>query len=110
VQVRDEEWLVRSVETRDVAGTMAKAIGTSELVRDREATFLTDLDRVEPMRPDEVVLQPDGSSGFRRSRLYLEAILRRTPLPASEMRLAVRHRQLLSARPRLRSRRFGPAC
>lgn len=96
VIVRDEEWLVRSVDVRGVDGMMVKAIGTSELVRDREATFFTELDRIEPLKPDEATLQLDDTPGFRRSRLFIEALLRKTPLPAGETRLAAGPKQLLN--------------
>ena len=62
---------------------MIKAVGVSEFVQDVEATFFTELDDIEPlMRPEETVLVADDtSSRFRQSRLFLEAVLRRTPLP-----------------------------
>lgn len=37
--MRDEEWLVRSVVRTNTDGWMVKVIGTSEFVRDQEATF-----------------------------------------------------------------------
>lgn len=95
VIVRDEEWLVRSVDVRGVDGHMVKVIGTGELVRDREATFFTELDRIEPLRPENATLRADDSPGFRQSRLFLEALLRKTPLPASDTRISAGHRQLL---------------
>ena len=95
VVVRDEEWLVRSVQQTRADGLMVKTIGTSELVRDQEATFFTELDDLKPLRPEETKLVVDATPSFRRSRLYLEALLRKTPLPISESRIAVGHRQLL---------------
>ncbi len=95
VVVRDEEWLVRSVQQTRTDGLMVKVIGTSELVRDQEATFFTNLDDVRPLRPETTTLVADPTPAFRRGRLYLEALLRKTPLPVTEARLAVGHRQLL---------------
>lgn len=82
IVVRDEEWLVRSVKTGTADGTMIKAVGVSEFVQDVEATFFTALDAIAPMRPEETQLVRDTSSRFRQSRLFLEAVLRRTPCPA----------------------------
>ena len=48
VLVRDEEWLVRQVTQTPADGLMVRCIGTSPFVRDTEATFLTELDRVDP--------------------------------------------------------------
>lgn len=95
VVVRDEEWLVRSVEETRTDGFMVKVIGISELVRDQPATFFTALDDVIPLRPEDTTLVVDPTPGFRRTRLYLESLLRKVPLPLSETRLAVGHRALL---------------
>ena len=89
VVVRDEEWLVRAVQQTPADGLLVQCIGTSTLVRDTEATFFTALDHVEPMRPEETRLVADDSPNFRRSRLYLEAMIRKTPVPATETGLAV---------------------
>jgi len=95
VVVRDEEWLVRAVQQTPADGKLVRVIGASELVREQEATFFTELDDVQPLRPEDTTLALDPTPGFRRSRLYLEALIRKTPLPAAETRLAVGHRQLL---------------
>ncbi len=95
IVVRDEEWLVRSVKTGTADGTMIKAVGVSEFVQDVEATFFTALDAIAPMRPEQTQLVRDTSSRFRQSRLFLEAVLRRTPLPRTERGLALADRFLL---------------
>ncbi|MFI6226167.1 helicase-related protein [Micromonospora echinospora] len=99
IVVRDEEWLVRSVKTNTADGTMVKAVGVSEFVQDVEATFFTALDDIQAMRPEETVLVRDTSSRFRQSRLFLEAVLRRTPLPRTERGLALADRFLLDPLP-----------
>lgn len=95
VVVRDEQWVVRSTQQTPSDGLLVRCIGTSAMVRDIEATFVTNLDRVEPLRPDDTTLVADDSPGYRRSRLYLEAMIRKTPVPARETGLAVAARQLL---------------
>ncbi|MCZ7422949.1 helicase-related protein [Verrucosispora sp. WMMA2121] len=95
IVVRDEEWLVRSVKTGTADGTMIKAVGVSEFVQDVEATFFTGLEHVQAMRPEDTVLVRDNSSRFRQSRLFLEAVFRRTPLPRTERGLALADRFLL---------------
>ena len=89
ILVRDEEWLVRRAVSADDDGTKIEAIGVSEYVRDMPATFFDGIDTVEILRPEDTVLVMDNSPRFRRSRLFLEAVLRRTPLPRSERRLAL---------------------
>ncbi|MEQ8717736.1 MAG: DEAD/DEAH box helicase [Acidimicrobiales bacterium] len=95
VEVRDEEWLVRQTQQTPSDGMLVRCLGTSSFVRDTEATFFTNLDVITPLRPEDTELVADHSPNFRTSRLYLEAVLRKTPLPATETSLAVAHRQLL---------------
>ena len=95
VAVRDAEWLVTQVQHTPTDGLMVRCIGTSGLVKDTEATFFTALDRIEPLQPQDTVLVSDDSPRFRTSRLHLEALIRKTPVPAAETGLAVAHRQLL---------------
>lgn len=90
VRARDEDWLVvEAVETvKD--GTRLDVRGTSPLVRDQRAVFFAhdSLDQVTPLRPEDTELVPDGSPECRRSRLFIDAVIRKTPLPQSEQRLA----------------------
>jgi len=96
VVVRNEQWIVRATQQTPSDGLLVRCIGTSTLVRDTEASFVTSLDRVEPLRPEETVLVPDDSPGYRRARLHLEAVIRKTPVPVRETALAVASRQLLN--------------
>ncbi|MGV9697283.1 helicase-related protein [Streptomyces sp. NPDC003470] len=89
VVVRDEEWLVRSSMPTEDDGTRIEVVGVSEFVRDQEAVFFSGLDRIELLDPRETSLVMDDSPNYRRSRLFLEAVLRRTALPQSERRLAL---------------------
>lgn len=96
VEVRDEEWLVTQVQPTPSDGLLVRCIGTSTLVRDTEASFFTNLDLVTPLRPEDTTLVQDESPHFRRSRLYLEAVLRKTPIPATNTDLTVSQHQLLN--------------
>jgi ERCC4-related helicase len=89
ILVRDEEWLVRNVIPTDHDGDKIEATGVSEFVRDEEVVFFTGIDTVELLEPEKTRLVPDTSSYFRRGRLFLEAVLRKTPLPQSERGLAL---------------------
>jgi ERCC4-related helicase len=79
VVVRDEEWLVRSSVPVATGGYAVRVVGMSELVRNQERSFLTALDDITEMRPEDTDLVADASPQYRRSRLYLESLLRRTP-------------------------------
>nr|CRL70028.1 helicase [Mycolicibacterium komanii] len=88
VLVRDAEWLVTKVE-QATDGYFVHVIGLSELVRDTEATFSTAIDQVVTVDPAKVAVVADKSPNFRRSRLWLEATLRKTPIPVSDPELSV---------------------
>src|SRR2546421_11220850 len=79
VVVRDEEWLVRTSVPVATGGYAVRVVGMSELVRNQERSFLTALDDILEMRPEDTDLVADNSPQYRRSRLYLESLLRRTP-------------------------------
>jgi superfamily II DNA or RNA helicase len=95
VVVRDEEWLVRLVRETKSDGLRVEVTGISDLVRDQDAVFFERLDEIEPVDPTKTRLVPDNSPQFSRSRLWLEALLRRTPIEASDDALAIGHRGLL---------------
>ena len=90
VTIRTEEWIVRSTKPTSLGGLAVEVVGISELVRGKEAIFLTTLDTIEPLRPEETTLVEDPSPRYRRSRLYLESLLRKTP--PSDTALHVGHR------------------
>jgi len=90
VIVRDEEWVVRGRTPLRQGGDAVRVTGISELVRNHEACFLSSLDQITEMRPEETVLVADDSPHYRRSRLYLESLLRRTP--PTDQRLYIGHR------------------
>jgi superfamily II DNA or RNA helicase len=80
VVVRDEEWLVTSVEhTSD--GWLLRCQGLSELVRDTSASFYRGLDDIQALDPACAIVVADDSHYYRRSRLWLEASVRKTAVP-----------------------------
>jgi ERCC4-related helicase len=97
IVVREAEWMVRSCTATEHDGFKIRATGVSDLVRDEDAVFFTELENPKPvlLKPEETVLVPDQTPRFAMSRLFLEATLRRTPLPQSERGLALPDRFLL---------------
>jgi superfamily II DNA or RNA helicase len=88
VVIRDEEWLVTSAE-QGADGWLVRVRGLSELVADTTAAFYSSLDTIEPQDPKAAHVVADGSSGYRDARLWLEALLRKTPVPYGEQALSV---------------------
>jgi SNF2 family DNA or RNA helicase len=80
IVVRDAEWLVRKVNTTSSGGHALTVIGISELVRNKEAVFLDEIDKnIEVLDPTDTKLVTDPSSSYRKSLLYMESLLRQTP-------------------------------
>ncbi|MGH3697122.1 MAG: SNF2-related protein [Pseudonocardiaceae bacterium] len=94
IEVRDEEWVVSSCEPAG-DGWKVRCVGSSELVRSMPATFYSTLDEIEALDPAGAELVQDDSPHFRRSRLWVEAVLRKTPVPLHEPGLTVSQHMLL---------------
>lgn len=93
VMVRDEQWLVRSFAPAE-PGMQLDVVGISPLVRDRDATFFTAIDKVERFDPADVTLVSDVSPRFLTSRLWLDSVIRRSAVPLSETRVVAGDRGL----------------
>lgn len=93
VVVRDEDWLVTKIDPA-TDGFFVHVVGLSELVRDTEATFSTALDEIIESDPAGVQVKGDDSHGFRKTKLWLEAMLRKTPVPIADPELTVANRGL----------------
>jgi superfamily II DNA or RNA helicase len=98
LEIRDETWLVLRSE-RATDGWFVEVQGLSELVRGTQATFSTALDKITPLDPAEATVRVDMSPGFKQSRLWLEATLRKTAVPMTDPRLTVATRGLLDPLP-----------
>ena len=84
VVIRDAEWVVRSVDPSAAGGQQLLCVGVSELVREREAIFLTALEpRIEVLDPAKTTLVPDRSPRFADSLLFMESHLRQA-VPSDE--------------------------
>jgi len=79
VLIRDAEWLVRKVDRTANGRQAVSVVGLSQIVKDREAIFLEEIDRIEPLNPADTDLVADTSSFYRDSLLYMESLLRQTP-------------------------------
>ncbi|GAB2622944.1 helicase-related protein [Pseudactinotalea suaedae] len=93
VVIRDEEWLVTGAD-RTTDGWFVHVYGLTGITKDTTATFSTAIDTVVESDPRLTKVQADDSPGFRRSRIWLEAMLRKTPVPIDQRELTVAHRAL----------------
>lgn len=96
VVVRDAEWLVTAVEETQ-AGKLIRVQGLSGLVRDATAAYYESLDEITTLDPAEARVKHDDSPGFRRTKLWLEATIRKTPTPLAAPELTVSTQMLADA-------------
>lgn len=73
ILVRDEEWMVKKVERNSMGNKALYSVGVSPLVKDRDAIFLADLEKISVVDPKAVKLVADQSSFFRSTQLYMES-------------------------------------
>ena len=91
IVVRDAEWVVRRIDPLPDGGSQLTCTGVSELVREREAVFLSRLEHeIKVLDPATTTLVPDTSSQFTRSLLYIESLLRRAVPNDRRIRVARR--------------------
>ncbi|ROR93799.1 SNF2 domain-containing protein [Salana multivorans] len=103
VVVRDEDWLVQNVEQVSEHEVHLAVRGISGITRDTEAIFSTAIDHIEPVDPRRTAVRPDPSPGFRTSRLWLESMIRRTPVPVAHPHLTASTGALATVLPFQRS-------
>ena len=73
VIIRDEEWMIKKVETNSLNRKTIHCVGISKLVKDHPGIFLTDIEEIVAVDPAKVNLVIDNSPYFRKSRLYIES-------------------------------------
>ncbi|MEO3822752.1 DEAD/DEAH box helicase [Actinomadura sp. B10D3] len=89
VLIRDELWLVRNSVLTTHDGWMLEVTGISSFVRGLDSVFYDRLDTVRELDPRETELVADDSPSHRRARLFLEAVMRKTFLPQTQLGLAL---------------------
>lgn len=96
--IRDEEGLVPRVDPATDGGWLLTCDGVSELVRGRDALFLTELeDQIEVLDPATTWLRADDSPIYNASLLHLESMGWHS-VP-SEVRIRLGHRSVMNVLP-----------
>lgn len=78
--IRDEEWIIQNADMCQLGGWQLSCVGVSETVRNRRASFLSQLEDVTLIDPAKTELSFDESPGFIAARLYIESKLRQSAL------------------------------
>ncbi len=76
VLIRGEEWRITKVETNDIGNKTLHCHGISPLVKERDAIFLVDLEKITIVDPEKIRFVLDDSNSYMKSRLYIESRLR----------------------------------
>ena len=93
VIIREEEWMIRKSEKNEMGNSALYCVGITPLVKDREQTFLSDLEDITVVDPASVKLVADTSPHYRKSQLYIEGQWRqKIPTDAKRHRLRSRDR------------------
>lgn len=81
VEVRHAEWIVKRVDATSTGGRSILVEGLSELVRGKEARFLTEIEGegIQVIDPAETRLVHDESPQYRDTLLLIESLLRLSP-------------------------------
>ncbi len=79
--------MIRRVDVTSTGGKSLHVTGVSEIVRGREARFLTEIEgkSLRVLDPAETTLVADESPQFRHTRLYIESLFRQSPPTDSEL-------------------------
>lgn len=87
VLIRDAEWIVKRRDKTGTGGYSLLVVGVSEIVRNREARFLTEIERdaIQALDPVNTQLVSDASPQFRNTRLYLESLFRQSPPTGADL-------------------------
>lgn len=71
--IRDEEWMIKKIETNSIGNKTLFCVGISTLVKDREAIFLSDLEEIQVVNPADVKLIADNSPFYKKTLLHIES-------------------------------------
>ena len=86
-------------------GVRLKCTGLSELVRGKQAVFLSVYEKeIKILKPEEAALVTDQTPGFGLTKLYLEALIRTAPL-TDDHKICVAHHAAMDPLPY----QFNPA-
>lgn len=99
VEIRDAEWRIASVDSVKGGGQLLKCVGLSSIVSGRVAYFFSDYeDSIKLLLPETTELIQDTSSGFLKTRLYLESIFRTSPKTRND-KIYVAHKAAMNPLP-----------
>ncbi|WP_127716711.1 DEAD/DEAH box helicase [Halobacteriovorax sp. HLS] len=98
VEIRDAEWIIRTVQQTSTGGYALHCVGVSEIVNGKESIFLSDIEKqINVLDPENTKLVVDDSRYFRDTKLYIESLMRNTP-PGDE-KIHIAHKAAIDVVP-----------
>lgn len=98
IEVRNEEWLVRSCLFDESIGSfVVKAEGTSGIARGLQMTFVDTLDKIKEVDPLQIDFKVDDSSNFRKTKLFIDMWIKKSTPTTPE--LVIGHRGIFYNEP-----------
>ena len=70
-------------------GPLYAVRGVSDFVKETTASFYSSLDEIAVLAPEDSTVVADTSPRYRRTRLWIESTLRKTPVPVDHAELTV---------------------
>ncbi|MCP5513365.1 MAG: DEAD/DEAH box helicase [Leptospiraceae bacterium] len=84
VRVRGADWKIQKV-TQQGKVQVIHCLGLDSLVRNQERIFVSGIEPIEVINPEDVKLIGDTSNSYKKTQLYLDARLRSLPVPGQEV-------------------------
>lgn len=101
IRVRGEEWQVirkrKFIENDPTSHFEIEAEGLTGIVVGYRSVFLSNIDTIELIAPEDITLKVDNSKGFRKTKLYLEALLRNLPI-RNDDKICVGHKGVFDSK------------
>ncbi|MDG5800795.1 SNF2-related protein [Marinilabiliaceae bacterium ANBcel2] len=83
ITIRDEDFIITKTDQNIV-----EAEGISELVKGMKFSFDLNLEDVEVITPEKTRLVPDTSNGYRKTKLFVETVLRNSSFYSGGIEIA----------------------
>lgn len=91
ITVRGEDFMITKIKPSDNGTNIIHAKGLSELVKDKEFVFDTAIENdIALIDPKKMVFIPDGYTGYKFSKLYLENAMRCNPVTSDKLSISTK--------------------
>lgn len=90
VIIRDEEWIIKQVIHNSLDDLVLFCQGTSISVKNKEVFFLTDMEKIEHVKPEKTQLVVDTTPQYAAGVLFMESLWRQKLFFGPTLRMGTR--------------------